>query len=369
MSEKLGIYIHIPFCRSKCPYCDFFTFRADKCETENYVNVLCDKIKFWGKKVDKTVDTIYLGGGTPSILSAETCGRIIDTVKNSFNVENNAEITIEVNPFSGRSFDFGEVYKHGVNRVSVGVQTVNTEEFKKLGRIHSLEDVKNTIEQIKSSGINNFSLDLMLGIPDQTLDTLKQTLNFFVESGAKHISSYMLKIEENTVFYKRKDKYNFPDDELTADMYLYTVAFLEQNGFNQYEISNFAKSGFESRHNLKYWMLDDYLGIGPAAHSMMDGKRFFYSRSMEDFKNGKITDDGNAGDVFEYIMLRLRLAEGVDIDELNKAFGQKIAESFINAAKLYLGSGYMINADRKYRLTPKGFLISNSIIADISNRI
>lgn len=369
MTGNLGVYIHIPFCRSKCPYCDFFSFRAKKEEINAYVDILCDKIKMWGNKTDKIVDTVYLGGGTPSILGAESCCRIINTVKDNFKVTDDCEITIEANPSSGKFFDFKKAYDNGINRVSLGVQSVNENELKKLGRIHSREDVENTISLIKNSGIDNFSLDLMIGIPEQTTDSLKKSIDFCINSGAKHISSYMLKIEENTVFYNRRGNYIFPDDDLTADMYLFAVDYLSENGFRQYEISNFAKTGYESKHNNKYWLLDDYLGIGPAAHSMMDGKRFYYNRSVEDFKNDVIISDGTAGDLYEYIMLRLRLAEGIDIAQTEKAFGVKLSESFLKSIDLFCKNGFMKRCGDKCCFTPKGFLMSNSIIAELSNKI
>ena len=192
MSNTIGIYIHIPFCRSKCPYCDFFSMRGNINEYKNYVEILKDKIIYWSKKINKTVNTVYIGGGTPSVLGDELIFEIIKCVKDNYNVTDDAEITIEVNPSSGKFMDFTRLNKIGLNRVSLGLQSANNNELKQLGRIHSLDDVKNTVNLIKGAGINNISLDIMLGVPEQTIERFKNTIDFCVNSDVKHISSYIL---------------------------------------------------------------------------------------------------------------------------------------------------------------------------------
>ncbi|MCH5304148.1 MAG: radical SAM family heme chaperone HemW [Ruminococcus sp.] len=365
MSNSIGIYIHIPFCRSKCPYCDFFSMRGNSDDYNKYVNVLKAKIKNWGKKIDKHVDTIYFGGGTPSVIGADLICEILESIKNNFYVCEDAEITMEANPASGKFFDFEKAKKHGINRVSLGIQSANSEELKMLGRLHSLEDVKSTIELIKNSGIKNISLDVMLGISMQTKESLKETLDFCIKSDIKHISSYILKIEENTLYYKKKDRYHFPDDDLTSELYLYAVEYLNKNGFNQYEISNFSRQGFESKHNLKYWNLKDYLGIGPAAHSFINGKRFYYERNFEDFANDVIKDEGIGGSEEEYIMLKLRLKSGLDVKEFEEVFGHELSENFFKKVNLYKKTGFIDVSDNIISFTPKGFLVSNAILADL----
>ncbi len=365
MNRPIGIYIHIPFCRSKCPYCDFFSIRSDLSEYKKYVLILNEKIKYWGKKINSSVDSIYIGGGTPSEIGSDLIIDIINLIKENFNVLNNSEITIEANPASGKSFDFKAVKSAGVNRVSLGLQSVNENELKKLGRLHNVIDADNTIELIKSSGINNISLDIMLGIPEQTKESLKNTLDYVVNSGAAHISSYILKIEENTFYGKHREKFDFPSDELTSELYLYSVDYLEKNGFIQYEISNFSKQGFESKHNLKYWNLDEYLGIGPAAHSYLNGKRFYYDNSIRSFKDNIIIDEGFGGSKEEYIMLKLRLKSGLNISEYKEAFGAFPSEDFIKKIKLYKNSGFMEYNDNTIRFTTKGFLVSNSILSEL----
>ncbi len=364
MSNSIGIYIHVPYCRSKCPYCDFFSMRGNDSEYKNYTAILKEKIIYWSKRIDKTVDTIYIGGGTPSLIGDKNLVDIINSIKNYFTIDKNSEITVEVNPESAKHLSFENLRSVGVNRISIGLQSANKTELKKLGRIHSHKDAVDTIYLSKNAGIENISLDIMLGISEQTSESLKNTLEFCVESGIKHISSYILKLEENTFYYKNKDRYNFPDDETTSDFYLETVDFLNKSGFNQYEISNFAVKGYESKHNLKYWNLDNYLGIGPAAHSFIDGKRFYYNRSIEDFKNDIIIDEGSGGNKEEYIMLKLRLKKGLNIGEYEKAFG-KLPKDFFKKIELYTNSGFTEYKNDYLSFTPKGFLVSNNIISDL----
>lgn len=365
MSDNLGIYIHIPFCRGKCPYCDFFSLRGNANDYNTYIVSLKELIIEWSLKLKKTVDTIYIGGGTPSVLEAEQIADIINTVKSHFTVAENAEVTMEANPKSALSFDFDIAKNAGVNRVSLGVQSANINELRILGRAHNNDDVKKAFKNIRSSGINNISLDLMLGIPEQTIESMKSSIDFCSELDVEHISVYILKIEENTYFYNNRDKYVFPDEEAAADLYLFAVDYLEQKGFNQYEISNFSKSGYESKHNLKYWNLDDYLGIGPAAHSFVDGKRFFYNRSIESFTNNEIIDDGTGGDESEYIMLQLRLTKGLNLDKYKEAFGKYPDKDFFDKVNKYCNLGFMVYNNNTIKFTKNGFLISNSILSEL----
>lgn len=365
MSKYLGLYIHIPFCRSKCPYCDFFSFRGTRENYKEYVEILKKKIVMWSQKTTKTIDTIYFGGGTPSVIGSQFLCDILCTIKNNFKVAKNSEITFEVNPSSGRFFDFEIARKAGFNRVSVGLQSSDAYELKALGRIHNKEDVANTVKLIKKSGINNISLDLMMGIPNQTIESLKKSIDFCLNLDISHISSYMLKIEENTVFYKNRNSFNFPGDDLTSDMYLFTIDYLKNNNFNQYEISNFCKEGFESKHNLKYWTLNDYLGIGPGAHSLMDNRRFYYDRSIEKFANDIIIDDGSSSINEEYIMLRMRLNKGISLKEYAKVFGSGAVKDFKRKIEKYIKYGYIEIADDNIAFTPEGMLVSNTILSDL----
>ena len=365
MNNNLGIYIHIPFCRNKCPYCDFFSIRANATDYKNYVEILKNRIKHWSTSVNKIADTIYIGGGTPGVLSAEQIAEIISTVKSSFACSDKMEITMEANPKSACDFDFSIAEKAGLNRVSLGVQSADEKELRLLGRRHINDDVINAVNKIKSGGIDNISLDLMLGIPEQTIASLKKSIDFCVRLDVKHISVYILKIEENTFFYKKRDKYRFPDDEQVSDLYLYAVKYLSENGFEQYEISNFCKRGYKSVHNLKYWNLEDYLGIGPAAHSFIDGKRFYYERSIESFADNKIIYDGEGGSASEYIMLQLRLKSGLNLNKYKEVFGKIPEKDFFEKIKKYSELGYVNYTNKNISFTDKGFLVSNALLADL----
>lgn len=365
MSNSIGLYIHIPFCKHKCPYCDFFSGNADENAFDNYVIELKDKIKYWSEKAKRDVATVYFGGGTPSVLGADRLCDILDFIKSNFNIQNNAEITVEVNPDSAKTIDFEKMYACGFNRISMGMQTAVEDELRLLGRIHSIDDAKTSVERAKSAGFNNISLDLMMGIPNQTIESLKKSISFCADCEVTHISSYILKIEENTPFYKVQNKLKLADDDMQAEMYLKAVEMLDSLGYKQYEISNFAKQGYESRHNTNYWRCSEYIGIGPSAHSFFEGKRFFYSRSMDDFNNNKLSFEGMGGDEEEFIMLSLRLKSGLNYYEFAKKFGYTLPSYIIKKAKEYEKYGYTNVTDKSISFTPKGFLVSNSIISEL----
>lgn len=375
ISDNMGIYIHIPFCFSKCAYCDFFSIRGNEERFSQYTEILKNRIRYFSEIYgSKNIDTIYLGGGTPSIIGAERIASIIYEIKKCFKVSQNAEITVEINPECSRfGFDFSQLAESGVNRISMGMQTSIEEELKLLGREHTNQDVINTVNLIKKSGIDNISLDLMLGIPLQTEESLEKTIEFCTLLQVKHISAYILKIEENTSFGKHPERYSFTDEDTQAQLYLKACCLLEKSGFKQYEISNFSKEGFESRHNLKYWRFENYIGIGPAAHSFIDGKRFFYSRSFEKFKNNIIEKDIDGSDAETYIMLKLRLTEGLDFSKLKEEFGISPSQDFFKKAEQFQKAGFCkltFNGEHiTLSLTQKGFLLSNSIIIELLNRL
>lgn len=365
MSNSIGLYIHIPFCKHKCPYCDFFSGNADENAFDNYVIELKDKIKYWFEKAKRDVATVYFGGGTPSVLGADRLCDILDFIKFNFNIQNNAEITVEVNPDSAKTIDFEKMYACGFNRISMGMQTAVEDELRLLGRIHSIDDAKTSVERAKSAGFNNISLDLMMGIPNQTIESLEKSISFCADCEVTHISSYILKIEENTPFYKVQNKLKLADDDTQAEMYLRAVEMLDSLGYKQYEISNFSKQGYESRHNTNYWRCGEYIGIGPSAHSFFEGKRFFYSRSMDDFNNNKLSFEGTGGDEEEFIMLSLRLKSGLNYSEFEEKFGYTLPSYIIKKAKEYEKYGYTNVTDKSISFTPKGFLVSNSIISEL----
>ena len=356
--------MHIPFCRSKCPYCDFYSLKADESVKEQYVNVLKNRITAETSKFPCKADTLYIGGGTPSVLGAENLGEIVKSALPF--LTSDAEITVECNPFGLNEDFFNTLSFYGVNRISMGLQSANDSERRALGRLSDSETVKKAVLNAQNAGINNISLDVMLGIPRQTEKSLAETLDFCVSLGVPHISAYILKLEEGTVFYNRQNSLSLPNDDSVADLYLQACETLEQNGIMQYEISNFAKSEYESRHNLKYWNCEEYLGLGPAAHSFLGGKRFYFERDLSSFlNNAEPIQDGNGGDFTEYAMLRLRLTEGLLQSETERRFEHKIPEEMIKKSAVFADNGLMESDKTGIRLTRKGFLISNTILSEI----
>ncbi len=360
-----GIYIHIPFCKTKCPYCDFYSFKGDEKQKDSYLKAVLLCLEGYADKKLK-VDTLYFGGGTPSVFGGERIGKMVSYIRESFDLQKDAEITVECNPSSTDGDFVRQVKKAGVNRVSMGMQSAVDRERKILGRPSAKEDIERAVTLFKNEGIDNISLDLMLGVPFQTMKSLDESIDFILSLGVKHISSYMLKIEEGTPFEREEKNLALPDEDTVADMYLHTSERLEREGFIHYEISNFALEGFYSRHNTKYWQCEEYIGIGPSAHSFYEGKRFFYSRSFGDFLSGKEPiADGEGGSEEEYIMLALRLEEGLDGKKFRERYGKDIDKSFFLKAEKYEKNGLLKTEGDRISLTPEGFLLSNSILADL----
>ncbi len=362
--NKAGLYIHIPFCKSKCPYCDFYSLRKGEEDYKKYVSAVIKSLKKWSSLTDKKADTLYFGGGTPSLIGSELLCGIIENAKKTFGCD--GEITVECNPSTVNGDFFNKIAESGVNRISLGMQSAVDSERKKLGRFADKKQIESVIKASLDSGISNISLDVMTGIPDQTKDSLDETLKFCTESGATHISAYMLKLEEGTWFYKNSHKLNLPDEDLTADLYLQMVDYLEEKGFRQYEISNFALPGYESRHNLKYWNCEEYIGIGPGAHSFLQNKRFYYPRDIDYFEKGSdpVFDD-EGGSLEEYIMLRLRLSEGLDFKKAKERFPDFEKEYYISKARSLQKNNLVRVSDESISLTKEGFLLSNAVTGKI----
>ena len=365
MSHSIGLYLHIPFCKRKCAYCDFFSGTGTQADFDIYTNVLTEKLHYWGQQAQEPVGSVYFGGGTPSVLGTERLCALLGAVKRAFSVKDNAEITLEVNPESGKSLDFDALRQAGFDRVSVGMQSAIAREINILGRLHTPEEAAYTVRKAQAAGFDNTSLDLMLGIPLQTKDSLRQSIAFCADCGVRHISSYILKIEEGTPFYSNKELLNLPDEDEQAELYLFAVDCLSRLGYAQYEISNFAQPGFESRHNTLYWRCGAYIGIGPAAHSFYHGKRFHYARSMQAFCNDLLTDDGSGGDSEEYIMLALRLCEGLVFADYEQRFQKPLPAELHRKIEKYVKLGLMEADGQHACFTPKGFLVSNTILADL----
>ncbi|MEG1819457.1 MAG: radical SAM family heme chaperone HemW [Oscillospiraceae bacterium] len=361
--KPTGIYIHIPFCKSKCPYCDFYSMNCDQELEKAYTHALVKQMK---EAKGIKADTLYIGGGTPSCISSKNLTAIISSARECFEIDDNAEITVECNPSSDLKSLLPLLEKFGVNRISMGLQSAILEERKALGRVAKPQDVQAAIEIAHRVGIENISLDLMLAIPNQTEESLSKSIEFCTNSGATHISAYILKIEENTHFFKIKDKMNLPDEDETAALYLKTCEQLEAANFHQYEISNFAKSGFESKHNLKYWNCEEYLGFGASAHSFYDGNRFYYIGDISEYINApQAVQDGTGGDFDEYVMMRLRLTNGLENEAVKSKFKLPIPEKMILKAKQLQKHGLTVCDGNGIRLTRSGFLLSNSVIAEI----
>lgn len=369
-----GLYIHIPFCRSKCPYCDFYSCLYKNADADIYCDALIDEIrtgrrtKKFTENSDLSFDTVYFGGGTPSVISSDKIGKILNDIKEFYIISNDAEITVECNPSTVDEEFFRKIASYGVNRISLGMQSANDIERRKLGRFADRKQVLSAINSARKNGIENISIDLMLGIPEQTMQSLDDTIDFCIEADVPHISAYMLSIEEGTVFHKRYDNLNLPDEDTVCDMYSHLTERLLKNGFKHYEISNFAKKGYESRHNLKYWNCDEYLGLGPSAHSFIDGKRFFFPRDILSFIDGKSAEyDSTGGDKEEYIMLRLRLSDGIIFEEYKSRFGEDFSREIIKKADKFVKQGLMSLTENSLSLTIDGFLISNYIISELIN--
>lgn len=338
-----GLYIHIPFCFSKCPYCDFYSTKYTPTAADAFAE------KLGGQMQDYTgsFDTVYFGGGTPSILEPRVLTGILQAVRDHFAIDPAAEITVECNPSKDLTGDMEQYAAAGINRVSIGMQSAVDRERFALGRRAGSGEVARTVAAAKAAGITNISLDVMLGTPKQTPDSLEETFAFIERMQVTHISAYLLKIEPGTPFDRLQAKLALPEEDTVCQMYLQTVERLGQLGFTQYEISNFARPGYESRHNLKYWLLEPYLGLGPSAHSLWNGRRFYFDRDWI------WQDEGPGGDREEQILLGLRLNRGIPADWLTRDPAP------------YIAGGFMRRANGRISLTPRGMLVSNTILAEL----
>ncbi len=374
--QPLGIYIHVPFCRSKCQYCDFYslTTKDDKL-MDSYLDAMTRHIKESGALApNHKVDTIYFGGGTPSFFGADGMATILTAIRRYFDVANDAEITFEANPDSVNDKLLRRLRAEGFNRVSLGIQTDDDAILQKIGRPHNYAQAVTAVERIRRAGYRNLSVDLMYGLPGQTLDGWEQTLRRVLTLPPDHISCYGLKVEERTPLYDYKDACNLPDDDMQADMYLTAVEILKGKGYRQYEISNFARKGMISKHNWKYWTGGEYLGFGPDASSDFGGKRFTIVRDLLAYIDGikqggqvvselqEIPRRERAG---EFLMTRLRTAAGIDPQEYEKKFLLPFAPleaALERCAQQRLAAK---TSEGVWHLTPEGFLVSNSILSDL----
>ncbi len=365
----IGLYLHIPFCASKCPYCDFYSVTATPAVWDAYTEALCRAITDCGARANTTADTLYFGGGTPSLLGAYRLTRMITTARHAFSLPDSAEITLEANPGDGLADVFRAFAAAGGNRVSLGMQSVNDAHLQLLGRRHTTVQTEEAVRAAQAAGIHNLSLDLMLGTPNQTPADVCNAVERAAAWGATHLSAYLLKLEPNTPFGIAPPE--TPNEDATVELYHTAADAAEQHGFVQYEISNFAKPGCESRHNVKYWNLDPYLGLGPSAHSYFDGKRFAYPRELTAFIDGNEPQPESAdnesiavGSPEEYTMLRLRLTDGLREAAYRERYGTPIPSLWRDRAA-QLPSSLLISDERGIRLTRDGFLVSNTILTHL----
>lgn len=363
--EPIGLYLHIPFCKKRCAYCSFYSsFDSEKLKDE-YTKRLITVIKERGGKISRPVNTVYFGGGTPSLMY-ERLSAVMQAVRESFSVENGAEITLEINPGVASERILTAAALAGINRLSVGAQSGSDKMLSLLGRTHTAEDTRRTISAARKRGFKNISVDIMIALPGSDLKSLKEDIDFVCGLNPQHISAYILKTEENTLFYKKAETLDLPDDDSAAEQYLYLCRTLEDRGFNHYEISNFCLDGMESRHNLKYWNCSEYLGIGPSAHSFLNGQRFYYPDDLHGFLRGaEPLPDGDGGTLEEYIMLSLRLSGGLVFDRCRRHFGKDLSEKIIKKAKPLENIGLCKITENAVSLTDKGMAVSNSIITEL----
>lgn len=370
----LGLYLHVPFCVSKCPYCDFYSLAGfDDALLDRYTDALCDALDEAAVRLADNADTLYFGGGTPSLLGGKRLARLIAHAAARFSLPHDAEITLEANPADDVAKTFCAFAAAGGNRLSLGMQAADDSELALLGRRHRTAQLFRTVEEAHRAGLSNLSLDIMLATPGQTDATAIQAVDLCRTLGARHVSAYLLKIEPGTPFALRQPALRLPTDDDAADRYLLTCSALEAAGYQQYEISNFSQSGYESRHNLKYWNSEPYLGLGPAAHSFLHGQRWQYPRDLAAFLRGdpplaestgqKLAD----GSPEEYAMLRLRLTEGLREDAFSARFGMLLPTGWRKAARA-LPAHLVQCDDRGIRLTREGFLLENPLVAAILER-
>ena len=374
--SSLGLYVHIPFCRSKCEYCDFYSLACkDDKLMDGYLDAVCDHIKEAGALAPNyKVDTVYFGGGTPSFFGADGLATILTAIRRNFDVAGDAEITLEANPDSISDRLLHRLRAEGFNRISLGIQSDDDEMLKKLGRPHTYAQAVTAYQRIRKAGFRNVSVDLMYGLPGQTLYDWQETLDNVLRLLPEHISCYGLKVEEGTPFHMYMEDLNLPSDDVQADMYLAAAELLRSRGYRHYEISNFARKGLYSRHNMKYWTGGEYLGFGPSASSDFAGKRFVLARDLVTYirgieEGGEVMEDVQEIPVRErageYLMLRLRTQNGIAADEYERMFLLPF-EPLQEVLAKHRALGYVgINDEGRWHLTPKGYLISNTIITDL----
>ncbi|HXF49539.1 MAG TPA: radical SAM family heme chaperone HemW [Verrucomicrobiae bacterium] len=376
----LGLYIHFPFCSKICPYCDFYVLRESEAKRAAFLPYYEKELKLLSEKkpelFSQKLGTIYFGGGTPSLLETEQLAGLLKLIESRFDVSDDAEISLEANPNELLGNKPKEFRRLGINRLSIGMQSLNDAELKLLGREHFPKQAEESAQNVRKSGFENFNIDLIFGVPGQTIEGWRQTLEKAAKWQPAHVSTYSLTIEERTVFYKLQQggKLVLPPDELCQEMYLTGIEFLEQNGYEQYEISNFARPGFQSRHNLNYWRRKNYLGLGPSAHSFFKNQRWANVRSLPIYQRrldaGELPlefeetiDQKKAVD--EVLLLGLRQKGGIRLNDLKNEFGYDLEKEKQTLLNRLAAQRFAHKENGQLRLTPLGFYVSDRIIAEL----
>ena len=373
--EKISLYIHIPFCAQKCLYCDFPSFARKDHLRKAYIEALNKEIISLREKYNNIeINTIFIGGGTPSVLEADELECLLKEVA-KLNMAKDVEYSMECNPGNLTEEKLEVMKKYGVNRISMGLQAKQDNLLKGLGRIHNYKTFKENFLLAKKVGFNNINVDLMFGLPNQRLNEWEETLREIISLEPAHISAYSLIIEEGTAFYNlyENDKLKLPTEEEERKMYHLAKKILEENGFNQYEISNYAKEGKECRHNLAYWNMDNWIGVGSASASYMDGKRIKNISSVEEYINSinekgeaieEIINNSKNDNMEEFMFMGLRKINGIDENEFKKRFSMNINDVYGEILNKYIDEGLLIRESGRIFLSEKGIEISNIIMAD-----
>lgn len=375
MINKYSLYIHIPFCKSKCNYCDFTSYAGKEDVIPEYIQTLKQELKFYSEVLKKPlISTIYFGGGTPSILEPEHLHDILEAANSDFVLAKDVEITLEANPESVNFRKLLEARKAGVNRLSIGVQSFNDDTLKTLGRIHSSMHIQYAFNTARMAGFKNINLDLIFALPDQTLTDWKENLYKAMLLDPEHLSTYNLVIEKGTSFYENKSALKFPNIDLEYDMFNEAINYITDSGFEHYEVSNFSKPGFRCRGNEVYWRNEEYIGIGTGATSYINGNRYSNLKGLKEYieswKKGvpKTVEDGILNgkenlerEISETMFLGLRLIEGIDLNSLNKRFGIDVYKKYNKEIEELIKNGLLEAKESNLRLTRKGLFVADEV--------
>ena len=372
----LGLYIHIPFCVTKCKYCDFNSFKIDLNEKIKYLNYLGEEMKLYKEEIkNRDIDSVFVGGGTPSILNENEINILFENIKENFNIKSNAEITMECNPGTLTLNKLKAMKKSGVNRLSIGLQAVQNHHLKYIGRIHTFEEFEKNYHDAKQMGFDNINIDLMYALPNQSREDWMESLEKVVKLNPTHISAYSLILEENTELFKmyERDEFNLLDENTDIEMYEYTINYLKSHGYNQYEISNYAKDNFECKHNVLYWKCEEYVGIGASASGYFNGIRYNNICELDNYE--KMILEGEKpieweeklsikDEIEESIFLGLRMNEGIQISDFKEKYNFDFEKEYKNEIEK-LSKMELIEIDNNLmKLTQKGREISNSVFVE-----